>query len=562
MEKQGQSWRDWIAEQLDIDDAHKVSLYLDVAQGAALLKLNYWLELVCAAGIATLGLALNSPAVIIGAMLISPLMSPILSMGLSLATGDFILAVRSFTNLFLSSLLAILLATTLVYLLPFKEITNEIAARTNPNILDLVVALFSGAIGSISTCKPMRGIINSIPGVAIAVALMPPLCVVGHGIGIGISHSFADGLRVGIGGGLLFFTNIVAITFTAMLVFLAINIDTNDVKEKVREWHQNDRESQVIQKFLSNNNILQRLRPIGSLQGRLIMVLSIILLVMLPLNKSIERLNREVAARNEENRIRRIVRDVWNRQIAQDVDGKPRSYLNQLNIQRRENQIILNMNAFTSKPLTFDERQNYINQVAKLLNKPEENILLNLVEIPTSDFQSQVREFVNPELTLEQALSSLINTIDNSINSISFPGAQKLVDYRIITNKNLGVKIQVTYLAEERMSKDAELLISRAYAQSIPLQQVDVELEFLDGSFMPLPIDVDMTNDTKAKLDRLATMLQQFPNLALEIYLPQSQIYSQQVKVITDYLNGNYQLGTDRVLFQRSANSGVKITLK
>jgi uncharacterized hydrophobic protein (TIGR00271 family) len=562
MEKQGQSWRDWIAEQLDIDDAHKVSLYLDVAQGAALLKLNYWLELVCAAGIATLGLALNSPAVIIGAMLISPLMSPILSMGLSLATGDFILAVRSFTNLFLSSLLAILLATTLVYLLPFKEITNEIAARTNPNILDLVVALFSGAIGSISTCKPMRGIINSIPGVAIAVALMPPLCVVGHGIGIGISHSFADGLRVGIGGGLLFFTNIVAITFTAMLVFLAINIDTNDVKEKVREWQQNDRESQVIQKFLSNNNILQRLRPIGSLQGRLIMVLSIILLVMVPLNKSIERLNREVAARNEENRIRRIVRDVWNRQIAQDVDGKPRSYLNQLNIQRRENQIILNMNAFTSKPLTFDERQSYINQVAKLLNRPEENILLNLVEIPTSDFQTQVREFVNPELTLEQALSSLINTIDNNINSISFPGAQKLVDYRIITNKNLGVKIEVIYLAEERMSQDAELLISRAYAQSIPLQQVDVELEFLDGSFMPLPIDVDMTNDTKAKLDRLATTLQQFPNLALEIYLPQSQSYSQQVKVITDYLNGNYQLGIDRVLFRSGTNSGVKLTLK
>ncbi len=556
MEKEGQSWRDWIA------DAHKVSLYLDVAQGATLLKLNYWLELVCAAGIATLGLALNSPAVIIGAMLISPLMSPILSMGLSLATGDFILAVRSFANLFLSSLLAILLATALVYLLPFKEITNEIAARTNPNILDLVVPLFSGAIGSISTCKPMRGIINSIPGVAIAVALMPPLCVVGYGIGIGISHSFADGLRVGIGGGLLFFTNIVAITFTAMLVFLAINIDTNDVKEKVREWHQNDRESQVIQKFLSNSNILQRLRPIGSLQGRLIMVLSIILLVMVPLNKSIERLNREVAARNEENRIRRIVRDVWNRQIAQDVDGKPRCYLNQLNIQRRENQIILNMNAFTSKPLTFDERQSYINQVANLLNKPEENILLNLVEIPTSDFQSQVREFVNPELTLEQALSSLTNTIDNSINSISFPGVQKLVDYRIITNKNLGVKIQVVYLAEERMSKDAELLISRAYAQSIPLQQVDVELEFLDGSFMPLPIDVDMTNDIKAKLDRLATTLQQFPNLALEIYLPQSQIYSQQVKVITDYLNGNYQLGIDRVLFQPSTNSGVKITLK
>ena len=135
------------------------------------------------AGIATLGLALNSPAVIIGAMLISPLMGPILASGLALATGDFVLGTRAVVNLALSCLAAIAFAVLLVALLPFKEVTAEIAARTQPNTLDLVIALFSGAVGSIAVCKEVKGVVTSIPGVAIAVALMPPLCVVGYGIG-------------------------------------------------------------------------------------------------------------------------------------------------------------------------------------------------------------------------------------------------------------------------------------------------------------------------------------------------------------------------------------------
>ncbi len=87
------------------------------------------------AGIATLGLALNSPAVIIGAMLISPLMGPILASGLALAAGDFVLGTRAAVNLLLSCIVAILFAVILVTLLPFKEVTAEIAGRTQPNTL-------------------------------------------------------------------------------------------------------------------------------------------------------------------------------------------------------------------------------------------------------------------------------------------------------------------------------------------------------------------------------------------------------------------------------------------
>jgi uncharacterized hydrophobic protein (TIGR00271 family) len=200
-------FRDWFADHLGVDQERKELLYVDLSSAPTLRDATHWLQILFAAGIAILGLVLNSPAVIIGAMLISPLMGPILSAGLALATGDVILGIRSVINLALSCLGAIIFAVLLVGLLPFKEMTAEIEARTQPTTLDLVVALFSGAIGSIATCRQVKGVVTSIPGVAIAVALMPPLCVVGYGVGYAFSVNGSDGMAIARGGGLLFLTN-------------------------------------------------------------------------------------------------------------------------------------------------------------------------------------------------------------------------------------------------------------------------------------------------------------------------------------------------------------------
>ncbi|MFN5967969.1 MAG: DUF389 domain-containing protein, partial [Pseudanabaena sp.] len=221
-----QVYRDWLAKQMGIDEERKTEVYLEISQAATLTDAAYWFQLIFAAGIATMGLVLSSPAVIIGAMLISPLMGPILSLGLALATGDFVLLARAIANLTISCSVAIIFAILLIFTLPFKEATSEILARTTPNTLDLAVALFSGAIGTISTCRPIKGVITSIPGVSIAVALMPPLCVVGFGIGMGFSLNLVEGLQISRGGGLLFLTNLVAIAFASALVFRGLNIDT------------------------------------------------------------------------------------------------------------------------------------------------------------------------------------------------------------------------------------------------------------------------------------------------------------------------------------------------
>ena len=172
---------------------------------------NAWL-LMCSIMVASLGLDLNSPAVIIGAMLISPLMSPILGIGLGIGINDRETLVVSLQHWFIS--IAIALITSFVYftLTPFGAITDEISSRTQPNLLDGMVAIFGGLAGVISITRADKS--NAIPGVAIATALMPPLCVAGFGLAKGEYTFFLNAFY-------LFFLNS---SFIAITTYIIIRI--------------------------------------------------------------------------------------------------------------------------------------------------------------------------------------------------------------------------------------------------------------------------------------------------------------------------------------------------
>jgi uncharacterized hydrophobic protein (TIGR00271 family) len=119
-------------------------------------------------------LNVNSTAVIIGAMLISPLMGPIIGAGFGLGVYDFDLLKRSLKNLPIATLVGLLVSTIYFYVSPFKEAQPELLSRTSPNIYDILIAFFGGLVGAIGITRVEKG--NPIPGVAIATALMPPLC--------------------------------------------------------------------------------------------------------------------------------------------------------------------------------------------------------------------------------------------------------------------------------------------------------------------------------------------------------------------------------------------------
>ena len=177
-------------------------IVLQIKQGVTFTGPNLWV-LVFAIFIASLGLNVNSTAVIIGAMLISPLMGPIIGMGLAVGINDLELLKRAARNFGVATVISVITATFYFLITPLGEAQSELLARTSPTIYDVLIATFGGAAGILAICTKGKG--NVLPGVAIATALMPPLCTAGYGLATGNILFF-------LGAFYLFFINTVFIS--------------------------------------------------------------------------------------------------------------------------------------------------------------------------------------------------------------------------------------------------------------------------------------------------------------------------------------------------------------
>ena len=176
----------------------------DIRSGVSFKGTNM-IILIMAIFIASLGLNTNSTAVIIGAMLISPLMGPIIGIGLGIGIMDYVLLRQSLRNLAMAALFSVATATIYFLISPVSEGHSELLARTQPTIYDVLIALFGGGAGIIGIASKSKG--NVIPGVAIATALMPPLCTAGYGLATGHFLYF-------LGAFYLFFINTVFISLS------------------------------------------------------------------------------------------------------------------------------------------------------------------------------------------------------------------------------------------------------------------------------------------------------------------------------------------------------------
>ncbi len=188
------------------------------------LSEHYLFMTAMSGAIAVLGLLLSSPAVVIGAMLLSPLMGPIMGLGFALAIGDWAWLKDSLRTLAIGAGLAVLLCAALVFVSPIQAVTSEIAARTRPNLFDLFVALFSALAGAYAMIRGKEG---AIVGVAIATALMPPLAAVGYGLAVWNWTVFSGAL-------LLFVTNFITIAMTAMVMARLYGFGANLSKSHTR----------------------------------------------------------------------------------------------------------------------------------------------------------------------------------------------------------------------------------------------------------------------------------------------------------------------------------------
>lgn len=210
---------------LEEDKANENEIVDSIKKDVEFRGINLWV-LIFAIFIASIGLNVNSTAVIIGAMLISPLMGPIMGVGLGIGINDFDLIKKAYKNLAIATVIGV--STSAVYFLisPISDAQSELLARTTPTIWDVMIALFGGLAGIVATTR--KSISNVIPGVAIATALMPPLCTAGFGLATGNLSFF-------FGAFYLYFINSVFISLSSFIIVRFLKFHKKTLLDSSRE---------------------------------------------------------------------------------------------------------------------------------------------------------------------------------------------------------------------------------------------------------------------------------------------------------------------------------------
>ncbi len=207
------------------DEASEKATIEDIKGDVPFRGPNLWI-LIFAILVCSVGLDVNSTAVVIGAMLISPLMGPIMGVGLGIGIYDFELILRAVKNLTIAVLISVLTSALYFWISPLDIAQSELLIRTSPTLWDVFIAFFGGLAGIIASSRKEKS--NAIPGVAIATALMPPLCTAGFGIAMGHWNYFFGAMY-------LFFINSVFITISTYLIVLLLGYSKKEFLDPKRE---------------------------------------------------------------------------------------------------------------------------------------------------------------------------------------------------------------------------------------------------------------------------------------------------------------------------------------
>lgn len=318
-----------------LDAEERSSVYREIREGAR-TDIDYFVMTTLAATIATLGLLLNSAAVIIGGMLVAPLMSPIIGIALAIAQGNIRLLRDAAESTVKGIFLAVVVALFLASVFSLGQPTAEILARTTPNLMDLMIALASGAAGAYALSR--KDVSAALPGVAIAAALVPPLGVVGVGLA---ARRFA----VAGGGMLLFGTNLIGIILAGAVIFLLLGFRP---ARGVRERKSHLRRGLVVSILL----LLVISLPLGFVSGR------------------------SVQASQEEEVVRRV--------IGRELDDLEGVSLVGLDVEREGEELSLLVTVYARGGLEEGLADRLVTVVHEELDR---EVSLHLVAIPVSEIE-------------------------------------------------------------------------------------------------------------------------------------------------------------------------------
>ncbi|MEP0547379.1 MAG: TIGR00341 family protein [Rhodothermales bacterium] len=470
------------------------ALYVETAEAATDTDLPFWMVLMLSGAIATLGLALDATAVVIGAMLVAPLMGPLLGLSLALAVGDGRLAVQTGLTIFLGAVGVIAVAALLTVLLPFQEVTPEIASRTRPTTLDLGIAVFSGLAGAVVTVSRERRLSASIPGVAIAVALIPPLGVAGFGIGTGWQWSLVHGSL------LLFGANLGGIVLSGMAAFLLVGMHRDDVLDRARRWH---READLpgLAGRISRMRLFSGLRVFDSPWMRVALVFAFVAAVAFPLTSSLTQVLREA----------RITRALDAAASALQADGDAAVLSRSVRIGETTSRVQFRIAA--SEWIGERDRVRIERDASAAAGEPITLALDQLIasngDLPslTDPVSSSASSSIDPSPAA--TLDRLDRQVTNALRNLALPDGVEPLGAEVVVGSG-PARLLVTYAAARPLSAEAETMIARQAAAALRLDADAVATEAVATRPYALPVD-------SARTAAWRDLLGRFPRLRLVV---------------------------------------------
>jgi hypothetical protein len=320
--------------------------------------------------------------------------------------------------------------------------------------------------------------------------------------------------------------------------------------------------------------IPERVGTIGGIWGRFLIILIPFLLLLIPLSRSLGQLKQEYATKRQENIVRRVATDYWQRQFATLPDGSQRAVLDRMAISDTSGQLTLALRVFTSQPFTPAERSEYSRLVATRLGKPPDAVEVKLLEIPTAASLLAVRaresERIETPPNLAQLRSSFGEGMQAALNGLRLPPPARLIDYQVVTSSAGTMEVEIYYLGDHEITADAQALIAEDVRIRLTDPAAKVKCTRILDSFDTESVPRNQTTLTAAltgSIDRAGEILQQHPQLQIEVASNQEEreragVAEARALAVSDYLVTKLQIARERILVRKGKDLKRTISLR
>lgn len=482
--------------------------YIHAIRSSTLFEPLFWIQLTLAAMITTLGLLLNQSAVVIGAAVIVPFMWPVLGAGLALVSGDMYLLFKLLVKLFLAIVVTIILATFLAETLPFSEVTSEIAMRTRPTVIDFFIAFFIGIAGALLATRKEK-VFEYIPGILIAIALLPSLCVIGFGAAHNLDVSIMRG------GALLFIANFFATILGATVVFLFIGMSKVADNESIRQWKQHELARPLVRFIFTKLRLLTLVGKTGTVRARIIVAVLFLLAVILPLRTVLDQLGREF-------RVRQAVKS-----LEQMFNIPDRSTVLNTSSFIGERETDVRLQVATNQFFTSDDIERFEQRMLDMTGVPTRlNLVQTLSDIQRGAAQRSVlASRANPvSRNFSDLVADMRTEARSMMKEIPVPRSMELISLTVeLASDTLAPVTNFLYIADAAMAEDTRDLLASMISNRVGIPKRGIHFVWHPRRFVLDDPIRGISNEEREEIRKLQQFLDRYHKVSVTLVVKQQE---------------------------------------